>query len=172
MKHVRTLVGLLAGMLLFDLLLNSTGFSPASPVGSLLLPSIDLLVIAAALLGIARAGTGARRALIALVCLFAVALAVYRGGTRFGFDVVVRAFGTTGMALTAGWVLTILCCVAGLGVAWLAGTLVVSGFTPGIARSVFLVIVAVLAVVHVLHGNHVFTPSLIPRIVRSIASAL
>ena len=93
------------------------------------------------------------------MCTLVVALAVYRAGTRFGFAVGLRAFGGAGWALVAGWVLTILCCAAGLAIAWVAG------------RSVFLLVVAVLAVVHVLSGNHVFLPSIIPRIVRDIAAA-
>jgi hypothetical protein len=171
MHHARTYAGLCTGLLLLDLLLNCAGFSPSAPVGSLLLPSIDLLVAAAAFLGIAQAGTEGRRFLLALVCTLVVALAVYRAGTRFGFAVGLRAFGGAGWALVAGWVLTILCCAAGLAIAWVAGRLVVNGFASGITRSVFLLVVAVLAVVHVLSGNHVFLPSIIPRIVRDIAAA-
>jgi hypothetical protein len=161
MQRARSTAGLAAGVLLIDLLLNCPGFSTASPVASLLLPSIDLLVVTAALLGAAQAGKEAGRLLQGLVCLLVMSLVVYRTGTRFGFDVVLRV----------GWPLTILGCAAGLALAWLSGILIVGGFASSITRNVFLLVVALLAVVHILSGNHVFTPSIIPRIVRDIASA-
>jgi hypothetical protein len=55
MQAAKSLPGLVAGLLFFDLLINLPGFSTASPVASLLAPSIDLLVVSAALVGIAQA---------------------------------------------------------------------------------------------------------------------
>jgi hypothetical protein len=160
-RPVLTAGGLAAGLLFFDILLNCAGFSPSFSADSLLRPSIDLLVVAAALLGTAQAGRAARPFLRALVCLLAMALAVYRMGSRSGFV----------PATAMGWLLAVLACAAGLALSWPVSLLVVRGFASGISRSVFLVIVALLAVAHVLTGNHVFVPSILPRIVRDIGSA-
>ena len=60
MRGARTIPLLLLGILLLDLLLNATAYSAASPVVSLLRPSLDLLLLLAALLVIGRAGERAR----------------------------------------------------------------------------------------------------------------
>ncbi|MGD0726699.1 MAG: hypothetical protein ABSB63_14200 [Spirochaetia bacterium] len=49
----RGIAGLIVGLLLFDLLVNLPGWSPGAPVSSLLAPSVDLLLVAAALMGAA-----------------------------------------------------------------------------------------------------------------------
>jgi hypothetical protein len=108
MRQARGLTGLLAGLLLFDFLVNLPGFSLSSPVGSLLVPSIDLLVIVAACMGIARAGERAKFLLRVAVAVFAVGLLVCSAGLRFGFGVEAHLFraGSVG-GVAAGWAVSL-----------------------------------------------------------------
>ncbi|HEY9595051.1 MAG TPA: hypothetical protein VHE79_11275, partial [Spirochaetia bacterium] len=53
-------------------------------------------------------------------------------------------------------------------IAWIAGGLVTRGFSTVLTRSIFLLALALFAVIHVLAGNRVFSSSEIPRIVREI----
>jgi hypothetical protein len=177
MRRAATIVSLLAGLLLFDLLLNAPGLDPRAAVVTLLRPSIDLLVVAAALLMAAQAGArggtaASHRVARALVCLFVAGIALHTLARRLGLGSVVAVFGNGGPALAAGWALMIVGAAALILLSWLAGLLVVRGFTPGVTRSVFLLALALVAVVHVLTGNHVFAPSEIPRIVRELTGLL
>ncbi len=74
MRPARGLASLVTGLLLLDLLVNVPAFSAAAPAGSLLVPSIDLLVLVAACMGIAQAGAPARRSLRIGLAVLAVGL--------------------------------------------------------------------------------------------------
>jgi hypothetical protein len=172
-KSTRAIPGLLAGLAAFDLLINLPRLSLSAPVSSLLVPSIDLLVVAAALVGIAQASPGARKGLrIALGVLLALLLA-YVAGARFGFDAALGLFGGHSSILEAASVVA--CLVAAAAAAWIAYLLscpVLRGFSTLVSRSVFLLVVALCAVIQVLAGRHVFSPSALPGLVRSLASLL
>lgn len=185
MRRATTVIRLLAGLLFFDLLLNGAGFDPGSVVSTLLRPSLDLLVVAAALLvaaqadarpasgaragADARSGSGAgHRVIRGIVCLFVAGIALHTLGRRFGLAAVVMPFGSAGAAAAAGWALVVVGAAILVGLAWVAGGLVVRGFATVAVRSVFLLAIAMMAVVHVLAGNRVFAPSELPRIVREI----
>ncbi len=171
MQAPRTIPLLLAGVLLFDILVNLPGFSPTAPVDSLLLPSIDLLVVAAACKGIARAGERARLPLRIAVSVLAVILLACGAGLRFGFDVEARLFGgDTFIAVAAGWAVTLgLLSLAGAAAFFLSG-LLVGGFQQPIARSVVVLLVSLAAVLQVVSGRRLFTPSIIPRLVAFVGS--
>ena len=164
-----TLAGLTAGLILFDLLINLPGWSFAAPVSSLLAPSVDLLLVAAALMGAATASPGPRLGVRIVVCVLLVFLLGYAAGTRFGFDIAFRLFGGNSAVLfAAGCVLSAAAVAAAAGLAWLFSRLVIHGFSHIVTRSVFLAVVALLTVLQVISGKHIFMPSEIPRIVRTI----
>jgi len=165
MRAPRLVLTLLAGLLLFDVLVNLPGFSPSSPFGSLLLPSIDLLVIAAACMGIAQAGERARLPLRIAVSALAVILVACGAGLRFGFDIAARLFGGGSFLLSsAGWAAS-LGLLAALGAAafFLSG-LLVGGLQPPISRSIVLLLISLAAVLQVLSGRRLFSSSVIPRL--------
>ena len=168
---VAGIAGLIAGLLLFDLLINLPGWSPSAPVASALAPSVDLLLVAAALMGAATASPGPRLGVRIVVCVLLVFLLGYAAGTRFGFDIPFRLFGGAGaVPLAAGGLLCAAAVAAAAGLAWLFSRLVIRGFSHLVTRSVFLAVVALLTVFQVISGKHVFTPSEIPRIARTIGS--
>jgi hypothetical protein len=168
MSAPRSLIGLPAGLLLFDVLVNLPGFSPAHPVGSLLAPSIDLLVIAALLWGASQAGERARRPLRIVVCSLLVILLGLETGERFGADIPLRLLGPGSWLLAATGCLVSLAVLAVAAFLAYAGSgLVVKGFSSVIVRSAFLAVVAVLAVLQVVAGHRLFEPSEIPRLVRA-----
>jgi hypothetical protein len=160
---------LAAGLLLFDLLINLPGWSPAAPVSSALAPSVDLLLVAAALMGAATASSGPRMFIRIAVCVLLVFLLGYVAGTRFGFDIAFRIFGSDSAAgVVAGCLLCAAAGAAAAALAWLFSRLVLHGFSHVVTRSVFLAVVALLTVFQVISGRHIFMPSEIPRFIRNI----
>lgn len=168
----RGLPGLLAGLVLLDLLLNLPRFDASFPMASLVVPSIDLLVMLAACIGIAQAGEGARIPLRVAVSVLAVLLVAWKAGSRFGVDIPLRLFGSAPLATVAGWAVAA-ASLAGAGVAtFLLSGLLVRGLQAGLVRSIVLLVIALAAVIHVLFTRAVFTPSVVPRIIRDIGSLL
>jgi len=165
MGNPRALVGLIAGLLLLDLLVNLPGFRPAAPVASLLLPSIDLLIVDAACMGIAQAGERARLPLRVVVSVLAVILVACSAGLRFGFDAGARLFGGGSAAVLAGWTASLLLLAGAGGAAFLLTGLLVGGLQAPVARSIFLLVVSLAAVLQVVSGRRLFTASVIPRLI-------
>ncbi len=171
MRTARVLPGLLAGLLLFDLLLNLPGFSSSSPLASLLLPTIDLLVIMAACMGAAQAGEDARLPLRIAVSALAVVIAACSAGLRFGFDIAPRLFGGgSGLAVAAGWVASAMILAAAGRISFLLTGLLIGGLRPPIIRSVMLLVIALAAVLQVVSGRRLFGASVIPRLVALVGS--
>ena len=166
MRTARTLSGLLAGLLLFDLLVNLPGFSPASPLVSLLAPTIDLLVIVAACMGIAQAGENPRLPLRVAVGVLAAALAACAVGLRFGFDIAPRLFGggSAGSA-AAGWAVSAAVLAAAGVISFLLSGLLIRGLQQPIVRSVMFLVIACAAVLQVISGRRLFGASVIPRLI-------
>ena len=164
MGNPRSLAGLLAGLLLLDVLVNLPGLRPAAPVASLLLPSIDLLIVAAACMGVAQTGERARLPLRIAVSLLAVILVACSAGLRFGFDAGARLFGG-GSAAIAGWTVSLLLLAAAGIAAFLLTGLLVGGLQAPVARSIFLLVVSLAAVLQVVSGRRLFTASVIPRLI-------
>ena len=163
------IASLAAGLLLFDLLINLPGWSPAAPAASAVAPSVDLLLVAAALMGAATAGRGPRIFIRISVCVLLVLLLGYSAGTRFGFHIAFRVFGGISPArLAGGYLLSAAAVVAAAGLAWVFSRLVIHGFSHIVTRSAFLAVVALLTVLQVVSGKRIFMPSEIPRIARSI----
>jgi hypothetical protein len=165
MRSPRVIVGLLAGLLLLDLLVNLPGFRPAAPVASLLLPSIDLLVLAAACMGTAQAGERARLPLRIVVSVLAVILVACSAGLRFGFDAGAHLFEGGAIATIAGWTVSLLLLATAGAAAFLLTGLLVGGLEAPIARSVFLLLVSLAAVLQVVSGRRLFAGSVIPRLI-------
>ncbi len=168
----RALPGLLAGLILFDILLNLPGLRTAAPVASLLVPSIDLLVVGALCAGIAQAGESSRQGLRIAISAFAALLLVYATGGRFGFGIAFHLFGTAGILVAASCVASLLAVALAGAAGYLLTGLLVRGFAAPLVRSIFVLVIALCAVLQVLVGRHVFAPSVIPRIVRDIAAQL
>jgi hypothetical protein len=159
------LLSLAGGLLSADLLLNLPRLSaPADSAGylgswaaSLLVPSIDLLMVAAILLIGAQSGDAGRRAsrilAAAVIALFDLYAALSRLGT---------APALLAAALPAA-------AVAGLA-GWLAAGLVVRGFQSGLTRNAFIALVAVTAILHVALAGRILAPSVVPRMARGLAS--
>jgi hypothetical protein len=167
MSAPRSLPGLVAGLLLLDILVNLPGFSSAHPVGSLLAPSIDLLVVAAVLWGAAQAGERARVPLRIIVCALLVILLGLETAVRFGADIPLRLLGTGSWALAAAGCLVSLTVAAAAGFsAYLCSGLVTRAFSSVMVRSVFLAVVAAGAVLQVVTGHRLFEASEIPRLLR------
>ncbi len=157
----RRLGGLLPGLLLFDLLLNLPALAPSAPVRSLLAPTLDLLVLVAACMGIAQAGEGARRPLRAVLAVVAVGLVAASAGLRFAWS----PGSAMAMTAAAGWALTGLMAVVVAVAAFLISGLVVRGVESRVTRSVLLLAVALAAVLQVVSGRRLFAPSVIPKLV-------
>jgi hypothetical protein len=171
MRTARVLPGLVAGLLLFDLLLNLPGFSLSSPLASLLLPTIDLLVITAACMGAAQAGEDARLPLRIAVSALAVVLAACSAGLRFGFDIAPRLFGAGSTVSFAAGCVVSFGILAGAGVlSFLLTGLLIGGLQPPIIRSVMLLVIALAAVLQVVNGRRLFGASVIPRLVALVGS--
>jgi hypothetical protein len=172
-QWLKAVIRLLAGLLLFDLLLNLPGLDPSSPAASLLAPSIDLLIVAAVCLGAVRSAEASRRvprivAAAAVVLLMACAL-----GERFGYDVFAKLFGT-GAGAGGSAVASLLVSIAGAAAvfvaAYLISSLVVAGFGTTIVQNVFLLLVAASVIVQVLVGARVFVPSVVPRVIQTVGA--
>ncbi|MGA2639286.1 MAG: hypothetical protein ABSG21_00110 [Spirochaetia bacterium] len=160
---------LLAGLLLFDILMNLPGFSLSSPLASVLLPSIDLLVIIAACMGIAQARERARLPLRIAVSVLAVIMLACSAGLRFGFDIEARLFGG-GPGVAAGWAVSLVLLAGAGGAAFLLSGLLVGGLEAPIPRNVVLLLIAIAAVLHVVTGRRLFSASVIPRIIAIIGN--
>jgi hypothetical protein len=165
---IRSLVGLFSGLFLLDVLVNLCRFAPAHPLGSLLAPSIDLLVVAALLWGAAQAGERARKPLRIVTCVLLVILLCLEAAIRFGADIPLNLLGGGGwLGAAAGCLLCLSMAAAAGGLAYAASGLVVRGFNTVMIRSVFMAVVAVLAVLQVVTGHRLFEPSEIPRMFRA-----
>jgi len=165
----RALVGLVAGLLLLDILVNVPAFSSAAPLGSLLVPSVDLLVLVAACMGIAQAGGAVRRPLRIGLAVLAVGLMACAAGLRLGWGAGGRLFGDSyAMTAAAGWAVSVLIAAAAGFVAFLVSGLVVRGLEPRLVRSALLLVIALAAVLQVVSGRRVFTASVIPRLIALI----
>jgi hypothetical protein len=152
MRGARTIPLLLLGILLLDLLLNAPAYSADSPVVSLLRPSLDLLLLLAALLVIGRAGERARFWLRIALLVPGLLLIVF---TAIGWPGPVARF--LELLLAAAGVLCFLCF-----------GFVLRGFAHPVPRNVFLLAVAFLAILQITTGPEVFRQSAIPRIVAEI----
>jgi hypothetical protein len=169
MSAPRSVPGLVAGLLLLDVLVNLPGFSPAHPVGSLLAPSIDLLVVAAVLWGAAQAGERARVPLRIAVSALLVILLCLETAARFGADIPLRLLGTgNGMIAAAGCLASLAVAAAAGFCAYLCSGLVTRAFSSVMVRSVFLAVVAAGAVLQVVAGHRLFQASEIPRLLRVV----
>jgi hypothetical protein len=162
MRSPRALPALLSGLLLFDIRVNLPGFVPSAPIASLLLPSIDLLVITAACMGIAQAGERARIPLRIAVSVLAVILVACSAGLRFGFDVQTR--------LAAGWAVSFALLAAAGVAAFLFSGLLVGGLNGPISRSIVLLLISLAAVLQVVSGKRLFSASVIPRLIALVGS--
>jgi len=171
MRSPRATLALLAGLFLFDILVNLPGFVPSSPVASLLVPSIDLLVIAAACMGIAQAGERARMPLRIALSVLALFLVACSAGLRFGLDAGARLFGGGAFPqVAAGWAVSfVLLAAAGAASFFLSG-LLVGGLQQPISRSILLLVVCLAAVLQVVSGRRLFTASVIPRLIALVGS--
>ena len=159
------LVSLAGGLLLADLLLNLPRFSVSADsagslgswAGSLLVPSIDLLMVSAILLIGVQSGAGGRRASRILAAAVILIFAVYAALPRM----------STAPALLAA---ALAAAVAVGIVGWLAATLIVRGFQNGLTRSVFVALVALAAILHVALAGRIFAPSMVPVMARDLVS--
>jgi hypothetical protein len=169
MRTERALPALLAGLLLFDVLINLPGFSPASPFASLLAPTIDLLVIVAVCMGLAQAGEAARRPLRIVLGVLVAALVASAAGLRLGFDIAPRLLGNgsgaAGWSAAAGWAVCVVI-LAGVGVvSFLLSGLLIEGLQSRVVRSIMLLLIALAAVLQVVSGRRLFGASVIPRLI-------
>jgi len=145
-------VGLLAGIAGFDILLNLPCFSGASPMASLLAPSLDLLVVLALLMTAALVTQRAYRG-------FAVAVALL-----VAFHVGWQAYRRWGAPPAAGRITLLGLTVVGVGVAsFFLSKLVLRGFSVATLRSLFLLAAACCAIIQALLGVRVFSSSIVPR---------
>ncbi len=153
MPGARFVPGLLAGIVLFDLVINLPAISPVSPVASLLAPSLDLLVVVALLLTVARGGPGVRTG-------FAVGVAVL-----VGLAVGLQAYLRWGAgSLAAGPVAA--------GASFLASRLVYPGLADPVLRSLVLLTAALCAVIQALLGVRIFGPSAVAGTIRAVGEGL
>lgn len=173
MRPLRSIASLVSGLLLLDLLVNLPALSAEAPVRSLLVPSIDLLVLVAACMAIAQAGEPARRPLRIGLAVLAAGLLAAAAGLRFGWDAGARLFGGHGQAMTAaaGWTATVLIAAAAALAAFLVSGLAVRGLEPRLVRSALLLVIALAAVLQAVGGRRLFTPSVIPRLIALIRYA-
>lgn len=168
----RALPGLAAGLILFDLLLNLPGLDTVAPAASLLVPSLDLLLVGALCIGIAQAGESSRRGLRIAASLLVLFLMAYGAARRFGFSAAFHLFGVTGLQVAASCVISLIAAAAAGAACFFLSGLLVRGFAPAIVRSVFVLVIALCAVLQVLAGPHLFAPSIVPRIISDIAAHL
>jgi len=181
MQTARSTLRLAAGLIGFDILLNLPRLDPASPVLTLLAPSIDLLIVAAACWAIAQAGEAPRREEMRvphrgariLVCALAAFLLGYAVAARFGLDVVVHLFGIGGgFAAAASVVVSAAMAAAVVSASWFLTGLAAAGFQKPVARNVFLLVVALSAILQVFTRNLVYTKSVLARAVLDLVARL
>jgi hypothetical protein len=169
----RALPGLLAGLVLLDLLVNLPGFDPASAASTLLIPSLDLLIFVALCLGIAQAGEASWVPLRIAAVVLAVFLMAWKIGARFGPDLPWKLFGDGPAILGVAGCVVSLAAAAAAGVAlFLLSGLVVRGFLTAMARNGALLVIAAAVIIHVLLKATLFAPSIVPRIIRDIGSLM
>jgi hypothetical protein len=151
--------------------MNLPGLEPASAAASLLIPSIDVLVIVAACIGIAQAGEASRVPLRIAAAAVAVLLMAWKVATRFGADLPWRLFGGgSPILVAAGCAVSVTALAAACVAVFLLSGLLVRAFVTGIARSVAILVIAAAAVAQVLLGSRIFAPSIVPRMIRDIGS--
>ena len=162
-------VRLLAGALIFDVLIDIPAFSVSAPVASLLAPSLDLLVVLALLLGVSTAAPRLRRGFAIAVSVFAAALLAWKAVDRFGPAHMISSLMNAPVPARAALVAAGAAAVAAAGaVAYLSSSLVLRGFEERLLRNVFLAAAAACAVTQALTGARVFSQSEIPRIIREV----
>jgi hypothetical protein len=159
MRGARTIPLLLLGILLLDLLLNATAYSAASPVVSLLRPSLDLLLLLAALLVIGRAGERAR---------FWLRIALLVPGLLLIVFTAIEWPGPVARLLESRLPIAVLLLAAAGALCFFCFGFVLRGFAHPVPRNVFLLAVAFLAIMQITTGREVFRQSAIPRIVAEI----
>jgi hypothetical protein len=159
MRGARTILLFLLGILLLDLLLNAAAYSADSPVVSLLRPSLDLLLLLAALLVIGRAGERAQFWLRITVLVPALLLIVFTA---------IEWPGPVARFLEIRLPLAILLLAAASGLCFFCFGFVLRGIAHPVPRNVFLLAVAFLAIMQITTGREVFRQSAIPRIVAEI----
>jgi len=152
----RLVPGFLAGIVAFDVLLNLPGLSSASPLASLLAPSIDLLVVLALLMSTAGASRGVRTGFSVGVS-FLVALVI-------GWQAYHRWGEPSPWRLVA---LGVAACGAGAASFFLS-KLVYRGFKDAMLRNFFLLAAASCAVIQAIRGPRIFAPGAVPGILRAI----
>ncbi len=172
MKSARLAAGAVAGLLVLDLLLNLPGISAGSVAASLLVPSIDLLVVGAILFMAAQSPAGARRTLRMVAVAVLLVLACYEVASRFGVASPAALFGTGTAARVASCAVSLVILAAGFVAAWLAAGLVLRGIETPVLRNGFIALVALVAIVHVVSGGRVLAQSVVPRMVRDIAALI
>ena len=143
--------GLLAGMVCFDLLLNGPRFSLVSPLASLAVPSIDLLVVLAVLLSAAH---GTERVRTGFALGVAILLAFFLGWQAY------RRWGASDGALRLA--LLGIAAVGAGAASFFLSRLVLRGFRDVVLRSLFLLAAAGCAVIQALLGLRIFAPSVVP----------
>jgi hypothetical protein len=176
---VKSALGLLAGLLAFDLLLNLPGVTPSAPFAPLMLfanhlaPSIDLLVVAAVLMVSAGAGprakAGIRVGLAAAVALLLGMEVLLRLGPG-AVHAWSRAMPWGLLALAGAGAVAALAAVGVL--SWLLAGMLYNGFARATWRSVFLAVVAGCTILQVLTRVRIFAPSALPRLAREVTQLL
>jgi hypothetical protein len=149
-RAARTVPPLIAGILIIDLVLNAAVFDPASPLGSLLPPSLDAMLLLATLVLIAQAGTRTRlwlRIGLVVPSLLMIAAAAATGP------------GPVAVFLTARVALAILALAAAGALCFLAFDLVIRGLDSALFRNVFLLAVSFLAILQITSRLPIFRQS-------------
>ena len=159
MRGARTIPWFLLGILLLDLLLNVPAYSAESPVQSLLRPSLDLLLVLAALLVICRTGERTRFWLRIALLAPGLLLVVF---TAIGWPGPVARFLEVRLALAS-----LLLAAAGA-LCFLCFGFILRGFEHPMPRNLFLRAVAFLGILQITLGREVFRQSAIPRLVGEI----
>jgi len=170
-QWLKSAVRLLAGLFIFNLLLNLPRAEPAALFSTLLAPSIDLLVAAAICLAGVRTGDSSRRTVRIAAAVVTVLLMACAVGERFGWAVYMRLFGDSGaLPAAASLVLCAATAAAAFAAAYAASGLVAAGFGTLIVQNVFLLLIAASVVAQVLVGVRVFSPSVVPKAIKAVSA--
>lgn len=143
-------------MLIIDLVLNAVLFDPASPVVSLLHPSLDAMLLLATLVLIAQAGSRTRlwlRVGLVLPALFMIAAAAATGS------------GPIAVFLTERLALGVLALAAAGALCFVASGLVIRGLDSTLFRNVFLLAVSFLAILQITSRLPIFRQSAAARLI-------
>jgi hypothetical protein len=146
-------------MLILDLLLNAPAFSAGSPVASLLQPSLDLMLLLAALVLVAQAGPRAQP-LLRIGLLVPTLLMI--GFTAAAWP------GPVAVFLRSRLPLAIVLAAAAGGLCFLAFGLVLRGLAVPLQRNVLLLAVFFLAILQITARLAVFRQSVIPRLIAEV----